>query len=50
MRLAPKVIEVTTTTTASTAPKMADRTGATSRPAPVPRAERIPVTAEGRQA
>jgi len=45
--LEPKVIVLITTTTASTAPRMADRTGTALRPTPGSRAKRIPVTAAG---
>ena len=47
MRLVPKMIEAATTTTANTEPRMAERTGATSGPAPEPKAQRMPVVAEG---
>ena len=45
--LEPKVMVPITTTTASTAPRMADRTGTAFRPAPGSSAKRIPVTAAG---
>jgi hypothetical protein len=45
-RLAPNVTVVTSTTTASTAPKTAERTGVASRPLPGSRAKRRPVTAD----
>ena len=45
-RLAEKVTVVTTTITASAAPKMADRTGTALRPMPGSRAKRTPVTAD----
>ncbi len=44
-RLAPKVTVATITVTASTDPRMAERTGTALRPAPGSRANRIPLTA-----